>query len=390
MKVALVHDHLAQDGGAERVLAIFHKMFPEAPIYVLVYDRGKANPIFKTAKIRTSFIQKMPGGLARYQWYLPLMPQAVEKYNLFDYDLVISSSSAFAKGVITRPETLHICYCHTPTRFLWSDTHSYTRELKYNKIIKTFIPNTLHRIRLWDRLAADRVDKFIANSKNIARKIKKYYSRDSEVIYAPVDTEKFHLSRNTGYYFLTGGRLVAYKKFDLAIQVFKKLGWPLKIFGTGPEEKKLKKMAGRLSNIQFLGRVSDGELSKLYAHSKAFIFPQEEDFGITALESMAGGRPVIAYAQGGAQETVIPGKTGVLFYKQDERSLGEAIKRFDEKRFNPVEIRQHACRFDVKIFETKIKKFIEESFQEFREMGNGGKNIFPTRKKGGEVKPLAI
>lgn len=365
MKVALVHDHLAQDGGAERVLAILHKMYPEAPIFVLVYDKKGANRIFRKAKIKTSFIQKMPFGLKRYQWYLPLMPLAFEEFNLFNYDLVISSASAFAKGVITRPETLHICYCHTPTRYLWSDTHSYTKELKYNKIIKKFIPLTLHKIRLWDYLASRRVDYFIANSENIARKIKKYYRREAEVIYAPVELKKFHLSAEIGNYFLTGGRLVAYKKFDLTIQTFNKLGWPLKIFGVGPELKSLKKMAR--PNIEFLGKVPDTKLAEVYSHSRAFIFPQEEDLGITALESMASGRPVIAYGRGGALETVIPDKTGILFPEQTIESLAEAIKSFDPKKFNPEEIREYVAQFDAALFEKKVKEFIAKALAEYHQ-----------------------
>ncbi|MDD5627382.1 MAG: glycosyltransferase [Patescibacteria group bacterium] len=365
MKVALVHDHLAQDGGAERVLTIFHKIYPEAPIFVLVYDKKGANRVFRKTKIKTSFIQKMPLGLKRYQWYLPLMPLAFEEFNLFDYDLVISSASAFAKGVIIRPETLHICYCHTPTRYLWSDTHSYTKELKYNKIIKKFIPLTLHKIRLWDYLASRRVDYFIANSENIARKIKKYYRREAEVIYAPVELKKFHLSAKIGNYFLTGGRLVAYKKFDLTIQTFNKLGWPLKIFGVGSEFKSLKKIAR--PNIEFLGKVSDTKLAEVYSHSRAFIFPQEEDLGITALESMASGRPVIAYGRGGALETVIPDKTGILFPEQTVESLAEAIKSFDPKNFNAKKIREYVAQFDVALFEKKIKEFIAKALAEYHQ-----------------------
>lgn len=390
MKVALVHDHLAQDGGAERVLAIFHRLYPKAPIFVLVYDWKKANKVFRKTQIKTSFIQKLPWGLSRYQWYLPLMPQTFERFNLFPYDLVFSSCSAFAKGVITRPETLHICYCHTPTRFLWSDTHSYTKELKYNKIIKKFIPFSLHKIRLWDRLAAERVDKFIANSENIARKIQKYYQKKAEVIYAPVDLRKFYIARDIGSYFLTGGRLVAYKRFDLTIKVFNKIGWPLKIFGTGPEAKSLKKLAR--PNIEFLGRVSDNKLARFYAYARAFIFPQEEDFGITPLESMASGRPVIAYARGGALETVIPGKTGIFFERQDEKSLLAAIRGFRENDFNPAEIREYASQFDVRIFEKRIKNFVAQSFQEFKEKATKKQiKISPeTAKESSEAKPLSI
>ncbi|PIU01471.1 glycosyltransferase family 4 protein [bacterium (Candidatus Torokbacteria) CG09_land_8_20_14_0_10_42_11] len=378
MRVALVHDHLAQDGGAERVLAVFHKIYPEAPIFVLVYNRAKANRVFRKAKIKTSFIQKMPLGQSRYQWYLPFMPMAFEKFNLFNYDLVLSSTSAFAKGVITDPKTLHLCYCHTPTRYLWSDTHSYTKELKYNRLIKKFIPFILHKIRIWDRLAADRVDYFIANSENIRRKIKKYYRREATVIYAPADLDKFRLASNRGNYFLTGGRLVAYKKFDLTIKVFNRLGWPLKIFGAGPEIGALKKMAR--PNIEFLGRISDQALSSLYAEAKAFIFPQEEDLGITALESMAAGRPVIAFASGGALETVIPGKTGILFGAQTIDALSSAVKNFKESDFNPEEIREYVSRFDAKIFEQKIKIFIEEAKSKY----------YGAKTNQAQIKPLSV
>jgi len=387
MKVALVHDHLVQDGGAERVLAIFHKIYPEAPIFVLVYDKRKVNRVFKKAKIKTSFIQRFPFGLKHYQWYLPLMPLAFERFNLFDYDLVISSASAFAKGVLTRPETLHICYCHTPTRYLWSDTHSYTRELKYNKIIKKFIPFTLHKIRLWDYLASRRVDYFIANSQNIARKIQKYYRRRAKVIYAPVDLKKFHLAEEIGDYFLTGGRLVAYKKFDLTIQTFNKLGWPLKIFGTGPELKSLKKIAR--PNIEFLGKISDLKLAEVYSHSRAFIFPQEEDLGITALESMASGRPVIAYARGGALETVIHNQTGILFPEQTVESLTEAIKSFEPKNFNAQQIRKYVAKFNAVLFEEKIKVFITQAITEYHQKRISSRFSSPNISSK-QIKPLLI
>lgn len=395
MRVALIHDHLAQDGGAERVLAVLHNMYPKAPIFVLVYDQKGANKIFRKAKIVTSFIQKMPWGVTHYQWYLPFMPVAFERFDLKDFNLVISSSSAFAKGVITQPETKHICYCHTPTRYLWSDTHSYTKELKYNQLIKKFIPLTLHKLRIWDRLSADRVDYFIANSQNIARKIKKYYRRKSEVIWAPVDTKKFFISQFLEPYFLTGGRLVSYKKFDLTIQAFNRLGWPLKIFGSGPEEKNLKKMAK--PNIEFVGKVSDQSLANLYSHSQAFIFPQEEDFGITALESMASGRPVIAYAKGGAIETVIPGKTGLLFSNQEVDDLIDIIKNFESAIFKPQQIREFAIKFDVEIFKTKIRRIVRKKFSPSKQsplnqstLQNQTDEIASKNNHSNRVQPLAL
>src|SRR3989344_1945922 len=310
MKVALVHDHLIQDGGAERVLVILQEIYPQAPTYTLLFDQKKLGRIFRDKDIRTSFLQRWPGAVKHYQWFLPFMPTATESYDLMDYDVVISSSSAMAKGVITRSNTLHLCYCHTPTRYLWSDTHRYIEELKYNYLIKRIIPPILTRLRAWDQLAAQRVDLFIANSKNVADRIRKYYRRDSIVIHPPVTTDQFKISDKIDKYFLTGGRLVAYKKFDLAIKAFNRLGIPLKIFGTGPEEKNLKNLAK--DNIEFLGKISQKNLAEVYSKALAFIHPQIEDFGITAVESLASGRPVIAFNAGGAQETIINGKSGIF------------------------------------------------------------------------------
>src|SRR3989338_2046730 len=299
MKIALIHDHLIQEGGAERVLQNFSGIWPSAPIYSLLYDQEKLGEIFKDKDIRTSFLQNWPGALKHYQWFLPFMPTATESYDLMEYDVILSSCSAMAKGVITRSNTLHFCYCHTPTRYLWSDTHRYLEELKYNRLIKKIIPPILTKLRSWDQLAAQRVDFFIANSKNVADRIKKYYRRDSLIIHPRVATKKFYISENIGRYFLCGGRLVGYKRFDLAILAFNRLGIPLKIFGQGPEEKKLRSLAK--PNVEFLGKLSQAELTKFYSQAIAFIHPQIEDFGITAVESMAAGRPAISYAAGGAQ-----------------------------------------------------------------------------------------
>ena len=261
MKIALVHDYLAQDGGAERVLKSFHQIWPEAPIFVLFHDNKKVKE-FEKVDIRQSFISKLPFGKTKYQWYLPWMPLATERHNLHDFDVVISSTSAFAKGVLTRPDTLHISYCHTPTRFLWTDTHKYIADLKYNKLIKSFLPRLIHKLRIWDKMSTDRVDHFVANSDTVRARIHKYYRRDSDIIYPPVDTDNFFISEDVGDYFVTGGRMVSYKKFDLVISVFNRLGIPLKIFGDGPELKKLKKMSK--DNIIFLGRISDKEKAKLF------------------------------------------------------------------------------------------------------------------------------
>lgn len=365
MKVALIHDHLAQDGGAEKVLKVFSDMFPEAPIYTLLYEKKQVDKYFKDRHIETSIIQKLPGGIKHYQWYLTFMPLAVEFFDLSSYDLVISDASAFAKGVITKPDCLHICYCHTPTRYLWSDTHQYINDLKYNKWFKKIISMVLNRIRIWDRLAADRVDVFIANSKTVKGRIAKYYRRDSTVIYPPVETEKYSVrdlstQKQEEKYFLAGCRLAPYKRIDLVVEAFKNLGddYKLKVFGDGVDLKRLQTIAGDAKNIEFLGRVSEDDKVKLFEEAQAFINPQEEDFGITVVESMAAGRPVIAYRRGGATETVIEGKTGIFFDEQTAESLMAAVKGFANINFNPTEIRAHAEQFSVANFKRQITDFI--------------------------------
>jgi glycosyltransferase involved in cell wall biosynthesis len=279
--------------------------------------------------------------------------------------VVLSSASAFAKGVITRPKTVHICYCHSPTRYLWSDTHSYVGELSYNRVIKKIIPYYLSRLRMWDQLAASRVDEFIANSQTIKKRIYKYYRRDSAVILPPVETTSFSLAAKTDNYYLIGGRLVAYKRYDLAVRAFSKLGIPLKIFGEGPEYQKLREMAK--PNIEFLGKVTGDDLKKLYSQAIAFIHPQEEDFGITAVEAMASGRPVIAYAAGGALETVVAGQTGVFFEDQEWEALADAVIRFKPENFDPPTIKKHAYEFDTEKFKEKIQNFVNDTYLKYQE-----------------------
>ena len=366
MKIALIHDHLAQDGGAERVLKVLTGMFPEAPIYTLLYEKKYADKYYRDRRIETSIIQKLPGGISHYQWYMPFMPMAVEFFDLSNYDLVISDSSSFAKGVITSSHTLHICYCHTPTRYLWSDTHQYINELKYNKYFKKVISLALNYIRMWDKLAADRVDKYIANSHFVAGRIKKYYKRDSTVIYPPVETNQFKIAETIGDYFLIGGRLAPYKRVDLVVEAFKKIGKNLKIFGDGIDLAHLKDLARGHENIEFLGRIDEAAKAELYSRSLAFINPQEEDFGITAVEAMASGRPVIAYKRGGAIETVKEGVTGIFFNEQTVESLVLAMNNFDSAKFNPAIIKQHAEQFSQEKFKKEISEFIEREDEDFK------------------------
>lgn len=361
MKVALVHEHLAQDGGAERVVRIFQQMFPGAPLHTLVYNPERAHAGFRGTDIRTSYIQRLPGGVKHYQWYLQLMPNAIERFDLTGYDLVISSSSGFAKGVITNPETLHVCYLHSPTRYLWDGTHQYVHDLPYPSWMKQLLPNYLTGIRMWDRLAADRVDDYVVNSRLVAHRLEKFYRRTGTIIHPPVETERFTVQPSIDKYYLTGGRLVPYKRFDLAIEAFNRLGLPLKVFGTGPAMKSLQELAG--PTIEFLGHVPDSAMNDLYGRAVAFINPQIEDFGITVVEAMATGRPVVAYAAGGALETVKPGESGSFFADQEWESLADAIIRFKPETFTPNQIRAWAETFSVERFIGAFRQHVDQAWQ---------------------------
>ena len=334
------------------MLQVFSAIFPNAPIYTLFYDPIATGGVFEGREIRTSFLQKAPF-IKKYHRFFPLfMPMAIEQFDFSDFDLVISISASFSKGIITKPSTKHICYCLTPPRFLWDDSQKFKEEFGYPNFIRKIIPPFITYLRLWDREASFRVDEFWSISNFVKDRIRKYYLRDSKVIHSPVNVGNFHTSKEVGDYFLMVGRLVSYKRFDLAIRVFNKLGWPLKIAGIGPEMSKLKKMAEK--NIEFLGLVSDEKLAKLYSNAKALVFPQEEDFGITPLESMASGRPVIAYRSGGAVETVKEGLTGVFFNEQKESSLKAALENFNEDNFDPAVCRTQAEKFDVSVFKENV------------------------------------
>lgn len=366
MKIALIHDHLAQDGGAEQVLRVFARMYPDAPIYTLLYEPGNVEKHFPGRHIETSIIQRLPGGVRHYQWYMPFMPMAVEFFDLSGFDVVLSDASAFAKGVITGTDTLHICYCHTPTRYLWDYTHTYIKELRYNKYLKKIVSLFLNYIRVWDRQAAERVDYFIANSRTVRKRIEKYYHRPSTVIYPPVDIKGFSVADAPGSYFLIGGRLAPYKRVDIVVEAFKKNGLPLKIFGSGVDLERLQKLAGGAVNIEFLGRVDDKKKADLYYGCRAFINPQDEDFGITVVEAMASGRPVIAYRKGGATETIIENVTGVFFEEQTADNLSEAITRFSGITFDPSTIRRQAEGFAEEHFERQIRETIDREYRRFK------------------------
>lgn len=362
MKIALVHDYLSQDGGAEQVLRAFHEVYPDAPIFVLFHDRNKITA-FDNTDVRESFFRFLPFGKTKYQWYLPLMPIATERHNLHEFDVVLSSTSAFAKGILTRPETLHISYCHTPTRYLWTDTHEYIADLKYSWFVKMLLPRLIHKMRLWDKMSVDRVDYFIANSRTVAQRIAKYYRKESDVIYPPVTLPAWVPKETTGDYFISGGRLVPYKRFDILVSAFNRSGLPLVIFGDGPELERLKESAR--SNVTFVGRISDEEKFLLLRNARAFLHPQVEDLGITPLESMAVGTPVLAYGVGGVTETVIPGVTGEFFMEQSWEAVFDMVLQFDPKKYDPQVIRARAEQFAVERFKQRIAQYVADRYDEF-------------------------
>ena len=360
MKIAFVHEYLNQFGGAERMLQVLCALYPRAPIYTLLYDRDSTGGVFEGRVIKTSFLQNLPFTKKHHRVFPLLMPLAIEQFDFSEYDFVISLSASFAKGIITKPRTKHICYCLTPPRFLWDNSQKFVEEFGYPKLVKKFLPPFITYLRIWDKEASLRVDEFWSISYFIQDRIKKYYSKDSRVIYPPVNVSKFHVSNKINNYFFTAGRLVSYKRFDLAVKAFNENGLTLKIVGAGPEFNKLKSIARK--NIEFLGLVSDENLAKLYSNAQACIFPQEEDFGIVPLESMASGRPVIAYRAGGAVETIIENKTGVFFDEQNQESLQAAVERFYTLKFSSEICRSHAEKFDIEIFKNDILKNLTKNF----------------------------
>lgn len=360
MTIALVHDFLTQWGGGEYILKVFTEIFPEAPIFLINYDPKIAKEHFPDKKITASFLQNWPGMPKKFKWYLPLMPRAIESLDVRGFDIVLSDCSAYSKGVITDELQKHICYLHTPTRYLWSDREEYLESAPIPGIIRPIMPPVIKYLQKWDLKAAKRPDILIANSNYIAQRTRKYYHRDPEyVIFPPIDTTRFFLSQKKSDYFLSFCRHEPYKRTDLIIKAANKLRLKLKVAGGGSQIEKLKSMAG--PTVEFLGRVSDDQLEKLYSQALAYIFPAKEDAGITPLEAMASGCPVIAYGVGGSLESVIPGKTGLLFPHQSEESLIKALKSFRSELFQPTTIRQHAQSFDVVPFKEKIKTIVSQS-----------------------------
>lgn len=352
MKPAIVHEYLNQYGGAERVLQVLLTMLPNAPIYTTLYHEGLTGGVFAGQTIRTSFLQRMPGAVRWHHLYAPLMPLAMEQFDLSAFDTVLSVSASFAKGVLTHPGSRHLCYCLTPPRFLWDDSQRFVERFRYPLPIARLSPLILSWLRVWDRHAAERVDQWIAISECVRERIQKYYQKDAIVVHPPVNVAKFPLAQGPGTYWLMVGRLVAYKNFDLAIKAFNRLGWPLVIVGTGVEERRLRRAAG--SSVSFVGQVSDERLSELYRGAAGIVFPQEEDFGIVPLEAMASGRPVVALRRGGALETVIDRITGLFFDEETPEALADAVDRASRMKWLPNLCRGQAERFDVPVFRDRL------------------------------------
>jgi len=367
LKIAIVHDYLNQFGGAERVVVALHETFPEAPIFTTIYDKDGMPSSFKEMDIRMSFMQYFPFVMRYYKPYLIFYPLAIERFNFKGFDVILSSSSAFAKGVKVPEGTCHICYCHTPMRFAWR-YEDYIREERFGPIIKAMLPFVIRRMKNWDIATSTRVDYFIANSGVVQERLKKFYGRKSIVIHPPVDTEKYLPEDHNDDYYLIVSRLNPYKRIELAVQAFNELKLPLKIVGEGSYEKELKRQAG--SNIEFLGRLGDEKLSELYARCKALIFPGEEDFGIAPLEAASAGRPTIAFRGGGALETIVDGETGIFFDEHTVESLKSAVRRFEDLKFDKEKIRSHALSFSKKAFKEKIRRFVKEKYREFKRVSS--------------------
>ncbi len=368
LKVALVHDWLVSYGGAERVLEEFSRLFPEAPIYTTVYDEKSIGHTFPKKRVRTSFMQRIPGSTKFYRKMLSLMPRAFEEFDLSGYDLVLSSSSSCAKGVLTSASTLHISYVHTPMRYAWDLYPEYLAEAGF--LTRLGMRRQMPGIRQWDALSGQRVDCFLANSREVASRIYKTYRRSAAVLHPPVSTDFFTPDDNPGNhndYYLILSRFVPYKRIDLAIRACNEMGRKLVVVGSGPQKKELKKMSG--PNIQFTGRISDEEIRDYYRKCRAFLFPGFEDFGITPVETQACGRPVLAYGKGGALDSVIPGKTGVFFEDQTVDSLVRGIRRLESINWDSESIRKHAELFDRRKFLVKLRDFIIKAMNEKEERG---------------------
>jgi glycosyltransferase involved in cell wall biosynthesis len=380
LRVAIVHYWLLHYAGGERVVSALLELFPQADLFTLGANE-ETRARFATHRVTTTFLQRVPGSHRYHQYLLPLCPFALEQFDLRGYDLVISSESGPAKGVITAPGTLHISYCHSPMRYIWDMYHEYANGEDMKGLTRFVFKAVAHYLRMWDLASAFRVDHFIANSNNTSARIWKHYRRDAAVIHPPVDVASGYVAESLGDYYLVVSRLADYKRTDLAVHACTRLRRSLRVVGIGPQYRRLKKLAG--PTVEFLGELTDAQKNQQYAHCRALLFPGEEDFGIVPVEAQSFGRPVIAYARGGALETVVglyPGDaaspenyTGVFFRAQSVESLTEAILAFEavEGRFSPSLMRANAERFATAHFRRAMTVFISDRLAEFRESSSG-------------------
>ncbi len=363
MRLALVHDWLNQIGGAEDVLEQLVSMYPRAPIYTSMYAPDLMPPAYRDWPIRTAWMDKLPGIHTHHQRYLPLYPLAWSQLDLSAYDVVLSNKSGFCHGVRAGADTLHICYCLTPTRYIWELEHYLARE-RFSAAVRLAARVVARLYRRWDYAAAQRVGHFIAISTEVQRRIRRYYHRESVIIYPPVEVaERFTPSAQVDDYFLVVSRLVPYKRIDLAVQACSRLGLPLLVAGSGRDRARLEAMAG--PSVQFLGYVPDEDLPDLFARARAFIFPGLEDFGITPVQAQAAGRPVIAYRGGGALDTVVEGKTGAFFTEQTVEALMAALQAFDPADYDPQTVRAHAMQFDAAHFRRALSEYVAHAWERF-------------------------
>ncbi len=354
MRVAIVYDRVNKWGGAERILMALHELFPEAPLYTSVYNPRSATWA-RIFDVRSSFLQHIPFARGSHEYFALAMPIAFENFDFSEYDLVISVTSEAAKGIITHPGTRHICYCLTPTRYLWSGYHEYFS----NSFFRFLATPAIEYLRRWDKIALSRPDTILAISHEVQERVRKYYHKKVDIVYPPLSLEGVHTgSTKRGDYFLIVSRLVPYKKVDLAIKACNALSLPLKIIGSGSELSALKRIAG--STIQFLGNLTDQELVEYYKGCKALLFPGKEDFGLTILEAQKYGKPVIAYRGGGALETILDGKTGLFFYPLTIKALVKTMRRFEKKRFDPRSCRRQAALFSKERFKEEFIRHVEE------------------------------
>lgn len=363
LKVALVHDWLDGAGGGERVLYDLHCMFPDAPIYTLVYDEEKAPAWCKECDVHTTYIQDWPILNKKRKLLLAFMPRAWESFDLMPYDLVISTCASCCKGVLTRPDAEHICYMFSPTRYVWDLYYDYLHGAGTFKGF--FMKRQIHDVRMWDFLAAQRVDHFLADSDFVGERVKKFYRRDAVTIYPGTNINPYPITEEPDDYYLVVSRFVRYKRVDIAVEACNKLGKRLVVIGSGGEEEdRLRKIAG--PTVEFVGRVSDEEMQRWYSRAKAFLFPGIEDYGITPVEAQSAGVPVLAYGKGGALETVLDGETGLFFGEQSVEGMMECIERFEREGVlrSRHQIREHSLGFSTEAFKEKMGSFIEEKLIE--------------------------